>query len=92
MDVREPRRVGQFGLRQRKAVLGLQAEADGVQAREELADDVGDLAVVGVLLAKGEEVRLNEDAGYLVRTKGELVDEGGVSAGYACLNSLLREW
>ena len=53
---------------------------------------VSELGRYGVLLAKGEEVRLNEDAGYLVRTKGELVDEGGVSAGYACLNSLLREW
>ena len=43
------------------------------------------------MLAKGNEVRLNKDAGYLVRTKGAEVDEGGVSAGYACLNSLVRE-
>ncbi len=52
---------------------------------------VSELGRYGVLLANGAEVRLNEDAGYLVRTKGESVDEGGVSAGYACLNSLVRE-
>ena len=53
---------------------------------------VSELGRYGVLLAKGNEVlRLNEDAGYLVRTKGAEVDEGGVSAGYACLNSLVQE-
>jgi glutathione synthase len=52
---------------------------------------VSELGRYGVLLAKGNEVRLNKDAGYLVRTKGAEVDEGGVSAGYACLNSLVRE-
>ena len=35
-----------------------------------------------------EEVRVNEAAGYLLRTKSVESDEGGVSSGYAVLDSL----
>jgi glutathione synthase len=48
----------------------------------------------GVLLVDGEETLINRDAGYLVRTKGHEVKEGGVSAGFGHLDSLiaLPEW
>ncbi len=29
----------------------------------------------------------NEEAGYLLRTKGDQSDEGGVAAGYGCMDS-----
>ncbi len=36
----------------------------------------------------GNDIRFNRDVGYLVRTKSADQNEGGVCAGYACLNSL----
>jgi len=36
-------------------------------------------------------LKSNKDAGYLVRTKAENINEGGVCAGFACLNSLVLE-
>lgn len=41
----------------------------------------------GVFIGSEKEVLVNEHAGSLVRTKSFSVDEGGVCAGYACLNS-----
>ena len=38
---------------------------------------------------KGEGVLLNEYAGYLLRTKPDGVDEGGVATGYSVLNSIV---
>ena len=35
-----------------------------------------------------DKVALNESAGYLLRTKAEKVNEGGVAAGAAVLDSL----
>ncbi len=43
----------------------------------------------GVLVADGERILMNRDAGYLVRTKGHQVREGGVSAGFGHLDSLI---
>ena len=34
------------------------------------------------------EVKHNEEAGYLLRTKGEKSEEGGVAAGYGCMDSV----
>lgn len=33
------------------------------------------------------EVHHNEEAGYLLRTKGDKSDEGGIAAGYGCMDS-----
>eukprot|EP01036_Dinobryon_divergens_P026092 gene26092-34700_t len=41
------------------------------------------------LQKKGERVLLNEYAGYLLRTKPDGVDEGGVATGYSVLNSIV---
>ena len=49
---------------------------------------VSEIGRFGVYLADEKEVGLNMDAGYLVRTKGHDVREGGVTAGFAYLNSL----
>ena len=39
--------------------------------------------------SQGDAIVLNEDAGHLLRTKGATVDEGGVAAGYAHIDSPL---
>jgi glutathione synthase len=38
---------------------------------------------------KGLEIILNEEGGYLIRTKGKDSDEGGVAAGFSCLDSVI---
>lgn len=51
-------------------------------------DSISELGVYGTFLGGGEgKELLNEYAGYLVRTKLEGVDEGGVATGYAVLSS-----
>ena len=49
---------------------------------------VSEIGRFGVCLAKDDNFIFNQDAGYLVRTKSEDENEGGVCAGYACLNTL----
>ena len=49
---------------------------------------VSEIGRFGVCLAKEEEIIQNHDVGYLVRTKAAHQNEGGVSAGYACLDTL----
>jgi glutathione synthase len=50
---------------------------------------VGELGVFGTILwdSKGN-VLGNEQAGWLLRTKGKGVDEGGVAAGFGCVDSV----
>jgi glutathione synthase len=52
---------------------------------------VSEIGRFGVMLAQGNTELLNADAGYLVRTKPADSREGGVSAGFGFLSSLLRE-
>jgi glutathione synthase len=50
---------------------------------------ISELGVYGVFLGDGaSEPLLNSCAGYLVRTKPDGVDEGGVAAGYSVLSSV----
>ncbi len=49
---------------------------------------VSEIGRFGTCFTERDKILLNQDIGYLVRTKSEDQDEGGVSAGYACLNSL----
>lgn len=37
---------------------------------------------------KTKEILYNEDAGYLLRTKGDQSEEGGVAAGFGCMDSV----
>jgi glutathione synthase len=57
------------------------------QARS--VDAVSEIGRFGVFLADGDRVLRNEDAGYLVRSKSHDTREGGVSAGFGFLDSLL---
>eukprot|EP00752_Nemacystus_decipiens_P011437 g10157.t1 len=51
-------------------------------------DSISELGVYGTYLGGGDgKELLNEYAGYLVRTKMEGTDEGGVATGYAVLSS-----
>jgi len=49
---------------------------------------VSEIGRYATCLFDGSEIRFNNDVGYLVRTKSSDQNEGGVCAGYACLNSL----
>lgn len=55
------------------------------------ASAVSEIGRFGAFLADGDEVLINADAGYLVRTKARDTSEGGVSAGFGFLDSLLLE-
>ena len=50
---------------------------------------IGELGVYGTILwdSKGE-ILTNEEAGWLLRTKAKGVDEGGVAAGFGCVDSI----
>lgn len=52
-------------------------------------DAVSEIGRFGAYLAEGTQELLNRDAGYLVRTKAHDTQEGGVSAGFGFLDSLL---
>ena len=62
-----------------------------VQGQSEYTSCVSEIGRYGVLLANRGTIELNSDCGYLVRTKSEDVNEGGVCAGYSCLNTLCLE-
>ena len=58
------------------------------------ADVVSELGVYGVCLLEeleggGCEVRVNREAGWLLRTKGRESDEGGIAVGFSVLDSPL---
>ena len=48
-------------------------------------------ALAAILHSDGDRILLNEDGGHLLRTKGASVDEGGVAAGYAHIDSPLLD-
>ena len=72
----------------------IEAETDPailvVNGNAETLTSVSEIGRYGICFADNGGVESNEDVGYLVRTKAENVDEGGVCAGFACLNSLTK--
>jgi len=50
---------------------------------------LSELGIFGVFIGDGQKVLLNEFGGQLLRTKLEGVNEGGVAAGFACLDSIM---
>eukprot|EP01039_Chlorochromonas_danica_P006528 gene6528-7199_t len=60
------------------------------QGEVTLAESISELGVYGAYLGYGYEGgdMLNFYCGYLLRTKGASVDEGGVATGYSVLNSI----
>ncbi len=65
-----------------QAVLVRERDARAVAA-------VSEIGRFGAYVADGEREVINRDAGYLVRTKERDTPEGGVSAGFGYLDSLL---
>ena len=61
-----------------------------VNGSAETLTSVSEIGRYGICFAENGLVQSNEDVGYLVRTKAENVNEGGVCAGFACLNSLTK--
>ena len=59
-----------------------------VNGYAETLTSVSEIGRYGICFAENGIVESNEDVGYLVRTKAENINEGGVCAGFACLNSL----
>ncbi len=59
-----------------------------VESTSENLPSISEIGRYGLCLAEGKQIIENRDLGYLVRTKSADLDEGGVCAGYACLNSL----
>jgi glutathione synthase len=51
---------------------------------------VHEIGQYGILIAHGDRILTNQAAGYLVRTKLGEMNEGGISAGYGHLNSLVK--
>jgi glutathione synthase len=49
---------------------------------------VSELGIYGAFVKVGDEVKMNECCGHLLRTKSVKSDEGGIAAGYAVLDSL----
>ncbi|MCJ1351116.1 MAG: hypothetical protein MMC33_001098 [Icmadophila ericetorum] len=50
---------------------------------------IGELGVYGTCLWRADgEVLMNKEAGYLLRTKGRESEEGGVAAGFGCVDSV----
>ena len=60
-----------------------------VQEQAQYHQCISELGVFGLLRAQSGDLRINMPVGHLVRTKASNVNEGGVVAGYACLNSLI---
>ncbi len=61
-----------------------------VNEQAETLNCVSEIGRYGICFAENGEVKNNLDAGYLVRTKAKNVNEGGVCAGFACLNTIAR--
>ena len=59
-----------------------------VQEQAQSRQSISELGIFGLLRAQSGDLRMNMPVGHLVRTKASDVNEGGVVAGYACLNSL----
>ena len=59
-----------------------------VDGKAENLSCISEVGRYGICNAENGKVINNNDIGYLVRTKSKNVKEGGVSAGFACLNSL----
>jgi glutathione synthetase len=60
-----------------------------VQEQAHSHRSISELGIFGLLRAQSGDLRINMPVGHLVRTKASNVNEGGVVAGYACLNSLI---
>lgn len=49
---------------------------------------ISELGIYGACIWNKDKVLHNEGAGYLLRTKGDKSEEGGVAAGFGCMDSI----
>jgi len=89
-----PAKLGALSVEERGAYIMMQRimprPQDAVLTRAgtfSVLPTVSEFGFYSVFVGSGEQVHLSEHAGHLVRTKAEGVDEGGVAAGYAVVNS-----
>ena len=61
-----------------------------VNGQAETLNCVSEIGRFGICFAENGEVKNNLDAGYLVRTKAKNINEGGVCAGFSCLNTIAK--
>lgn len=87
LSAMSPREKDAYILMERIESLVTSAELI-VESTSETLPSISEIGWYGICLAEDREIIENRDAGYLVRTKSAEIDEGGVCAGYACLNSL----
>jgi len=59
-----------------------------VNGNSETLSCVSEIGRYGICSAENGVVKSNHDIGYLVRTKSEKINEGGVCEGFSCLNTL----
>jgi len=62
-----------------------------VRGNAETLTCISEIGRYGICIADNGILKSNRDVGYLVRTKAKNVNEGGVCAGFSCLNSLVLE-
>jgi len=51
------------------------------------SNGVSELGIYGLFLSDGEKVIINSSGGHLLRTKVATIEDGGVAAGVAVLDS-----
>jgi len=89
-----PKKLGEMTVEDRKAYILMDKIKPptvvstlirlGQRVKLEVVSEVG---IYGVFIGTGDTVHYNVEGGHLVRTKGSSVNEGGVAAGYAYLDS-----
>lgn len=89
-----PAKLKQLSLEERGAYIMMQRilpqSQDAVLTRmgtPMVTPTLSEFGFYNVFIGDGRQIFLNSHAGHLIRTKPEGVDEGGVAAGYAMLNS-----
>jgi len=50
-------------------------------------DVIPELGILGIIISRGDEILLNKEIGYMLRTKTTEHDEGGISSGSAAFDS-----
>ncbi|XP_029635864.1 glutathione synthetase [Octopus sinensis] len=53
----------------------------------DIVDTVSELGIYGIIVGDEHKIHMNEQVGHLMRTKVQGVDEGGISAGFAAIDS-----
>ena len=72
----------------KRIVTGHEKAAFLKQGQFSISPSISELGIYGCSLYGHKTELLNECSGYLLRTKADGVDEGGVAAGFSVLNAI----